>query len=305
MDKGKNKLKFEKHFIQINFPLKWDLKLKFNVLPERPTPCVVENGEWRRAINFNERLIPLIVKFDKKERIVVFTNKVTKNEWKNIRRLIIESHGLKNVKKLYEFMEKDRVLKKIKNELYGFGRAGLMSANVYEGVIKAIVQQQISLRVAENIIANIVERYGRRIEFCGTHVYNFPSPETIANLKLEELRNCGLSFRKSEYIKEFSCGVEKGFNPDELKSKNEEEIMEILTSFRGIGRWTVELVMVASMGKNVIPADDLGVRKAISHFYFKDELQSPGKVKKFAENRFGNFLRDILIYLLMAYRMGL
>ncbi|HEC75704.1 MAG TPA: DNA-3-methyladenine glycosylase 2 family protein [Thermoplasmatales archaeon] len=305
MDKGKNKLKFEKHFIQINFPLKWDLKLKFNVLPERPTPCVVENGEWRRAINFNERLIPLIVKFDKKERIVVFTNKVTKNEWKNIRRLIIESHGLKNVKKLYEFMEKDRVLKKIKNELYGFGRAGLMSANVYEGVIKAIVQQQISLRVAENIIANIVERYGRRIEFCGTYVYNFPSPETIANLKLEELRNCGLSFRKSEYIKEFSCEVEKGFNPDELKSKNEEEIMEILTSFRGIGRWTVELVMVASMGKNVIPADDLGVKKAISHFYFKDELQSPEKVKKFAENRFGNFLRDILIYLLMAYRMGL
>ncbi|HEC88177.1 MAG TPA: hypothetical protein ENI52_02555, partial [Thermoplasmata archaeon] len=200
MDKGKNKLNFEKHYIQLNFPLNWDLKLKFSILPQKPTPCVIENGEWRRAINFNGKLIPLVVKFAEKQKIVVFTNKLSSNEWKNIKNFIIEIHGLKNVKKLYEFMEKDAILKKIKNELYGFGRAGLMSATVYEGVIKAIVQQQISLRVAETIIANIVKRYGKRIEFCGIDVYDFPSPKTIANLRLEELRSCGLSFRKSEYI---------------------------------------------------------------------------------------------------------
>ncbi|HEC89518.1 MAG: hypothetical protein DRN12_07970 [Thermoplasmata archaeon] len=63
--------------------------------------------------------------------------------------------------------------------------------------------------------------------------------------------------------------------------------------------------MVASMGMNVIPADDLGVRKAISHFYFKDDIQSAETIRRFAENKFSRLMRDCLVYLLMAYRMGL
>ena len=119
------------------------------------------------------------------------------------------------------------------------------------------------------------------------------------------MRRCGLSLRKAEYIKEFSSRVVEGFDPEELRGKDPSEIMETLTSFRGIGRWTAELVMIASMGLNVIPADDLGVRRAISHFYFKDELQPPEVVRRFAEERFGRFMKDVLVYLLMAYRMGL
>ena len=59
------------------------------------------------------------------------------------------------------------------------------------------------------------------------------------------------------------------------------------------------------MGLNVIPTDDLGVRKAISHFYFKDKMQSPETIRKFAENKFGEFMRDCLVYMLIAYRMRL
>ena len=82
-------------------------------------------------------------------------------------------------------------------------------------------------------------------------------------------------------------------------------LYDILTSFKGIGKWTAELVMAASIGFNIIPTDDLGVRKAVSHFYFNDKLQSSSIVRSFIERKFGIFKRDIIVYLLMAYRLGL
>lgn len=288
--------------IPLNFPFNWELKLKFAVLPEKPTPCIIKEQKWIRALRMNEKLIPIIVEV-KNNKLVITTSEISGKE--RIEQFIFEFHGLKDIKELYDFMDRDATLRKIKEKLYGFGRAGLMSATIFEGIIKAIIQQQISLKVAESITANLVEKYGDRVELCGEYAYEFPSADVLAKLNLNELRNCGLSWKKAEYIKEFSFEVINGFNPEELKGKNPDEIMEILTTFRGIGRWTAELVMVASMGLNIIPADDLGVRKAISHFYFKDEIQSSATIRKFAERKFGKFMRDCLVYLLMAYRIGL
>jgi len=291
--------------IPLDFPLNWNLKLKFSILPERPTPCIIKRQKWIRALRMGEKLIPVIVSAEgsiEKPKLIVTTPKISSKEKEKIVDFLFEFHGLKSVKELYDFMDGDEILKKIKEKLYGFGKAGLMSATVFEGIIKAIIQQQISLRNAELITANLVENYGERIEFCGEYAYEFPTPETLTGLSLKELRNCGLSWKKAEYIKGFSSEVINGFNPENLKDKNPEEIIETLTNFKGIGRWTAELVMVASIGMNVIPADDLGVRKAISHFYFKDKLQPAEKVREFAESKFGKYMSDCIVYLLMAYR---
>ena len=295
----------EKLIISPNFSLNWRLKLRFAVLPRRPTPSLIKDNKWIRAIRMDDRLIPLIVESigsEENPKLLVLTPKLRSKEKRKIRDFILEFHGIKDVREFYNFMAKDKVLKEIKDKLYGFGRAGLMSATIYEGIIKAILQQQISLKVAETITANLVENYGDKTEFCGEYAYDFPSPKTIADLTVSELRKCGLSLKKAEYIKEFSATVLKGFEPEKLKNETPTRIMECLTAFRGIGRWTAELVMVASIGLNVIPADDLGVRKAISHFYFNDKLQSPETIRSFAEKKFGRWLRDCLVYLLMAYR---
>ena len=202
-------------------------------------------------------------------------------------------------------MDKDDILRRIKEKLYGFGRAGLMSATIFEGIVKAIIQQQISLKVAESITANLVEMHGYRVRFLGECIYDFPDAERLTKISVDELRRCGLSSRKSEYIKGFSEDVMSGFDPEMLRKMEKEEILDILTSFKGIGRWTAELVMVASIGLDVVPADDLGVRKAISHFYFHDHLQPPDVVREFVERRFKGYIRDCIVYLLLAYRMGL
>ena len=294
--------------IPLNFPFDWKLKLKFSLLPERPTPCIIKNQKWVRALKMNGKLIPIILEARgsiEKPELIITASKSLSNKKREIERFVFEFHGLKNVEELYNFMDKDVVLRRIKGKLYGFGSAGLMSATIYEGIVKAVIQQQISLKVAESITANLVERYGEKMRFCGEYLYEFPNAELLASLNLDELRSCGLSWRKAEYVKEFSLEVVNGFNPESLRNKSSEEIIEILTEFKGIGRWSAELVMVASIGRNVIPADDLGVRRTISHFYFKDKMQSAETIRKFAENKFGRFMRDCLVYLLMAYRMGI
>lgn len=288
--------------IKIDFPFDWKLKLKFFILPNRPTPCIIKENKWMRAIRINNRILPIIVS-NQKNFIIIETTSINEKEKKKIEKLILECLGIKDARRLYNFMEKDEILKKIKKKLYGFGRAGYMAITVYEGVIKAILQQQISLRVAENIIANLVEKFGDKTKFQNELIYGFPLPYKLVNASIEELRKCGLSYRKAEYVKEFSKEVLNGFDVEKLRNKKPEEIMEILTSFKGIGRWTAELVMIATLGKNIIPADDLGVRKAISFFYFNNKLQSPEKIREFARRKFDGFLRDVLVYLLMAYRM--
>ena len=307
MGKAENS-KIIKRVIKLNFPLNWKLKLDFAVLPDRPTPSIIKGKKWIRGLRLNEEIVPIIVEVHgsiDRPILVITMPSIPSEKQKTIENFVFDYHGLKDVRELYDFMEEDDVLRRIKKKLYGFGGAGLMSASVFEGIVKAIIQQQISLRAAESITANLVERYGGKTKIVGEFAYEFPDAETLADLKLNELRNCGLSWKKAEYIRELSREVVGGFDPENLREKDYEEIVETLTSFKGIGRWSAELVMVASIGMNIIPADDLGVRRAISHFYFDDKPQTPSTIKRFAEERFGKFLRDCLVYLLMAYRMGL
>jgi DNA-3-methyladenine glycosylase II len=220
--------------------------------------------------------------------------------------LVLLLHGIADPSELYIFMGRDKVLRRIKRGLYGFGRAGRMAASLYEGVVKAIIQQQISLRVADHLTANLVEKFGEHLMFLGEKVYDFPRAENLAEAGVEELRGCGLSRRKAEYVKALSREVALGnFNPEELYGLSRGEIVRRLTAFKGLGRWSAELVMAASMGLNVIPADDLGVRRALSHYYFNGKLQDGETIRKFAEEKFGSFMLDVTVYLLMAYRMGI
>jgi DNA-3-methyladenine glycosylase II len=220
--------------IPLDFPFNWKLKLKFAISPEKPTPCVIKNGAWMRALRMNKKLIPIIVKSTgniEKPRLIVSTSKLFSHEKRKIIEFVFNFHGIKDAMALYDFMDRDSVLKKIKGKLYGFGRASSMSATVFEGVIKAIIQQQISLRAAASITANLVKKYGEKMKFRQEYIYEFPNTEKLANLSLNELRECGLSRKKAEYVKEFSSAVLNGFNPEDLRNKDPKEILEILTFF--------------------------------------------------------------------------
>ncbi len=281
--------------LELAFPINWNLKMRFFVLPDKPTPDIVLDGRWMRAVRWKNELVPAVV-YPESDRTLRFKG------CEDIVNSVIRYLGLQDPGELYGFMEGDEVLRRLKQRFYGFGRAGMMSMTVYEGFIKAVIQQQISFLVAEKITARIVERFGEWIEFEGQRLYEFPHPETISSLSVEKLRDCGLSRRKAEVILEISRTA-LSFDFEKLRKWKESEVFEFLTSFKGVGRWTAELVMSMAIGMNVFPADDLGVRRAVSDLYFGGKLQSPETVRRVAEQKFGRFSRDVLFYLFLYDRM--
>ncbi len=288
--------------VKLTTPVNWDLKLKFFVLPAAPTPSYVVRRKWIRAVRVNEKLVPIAVSALSEYEVVIESRNLARKEREKITDMVVDYFGLHDAKELYEFMGRDPKLKSIRDRFYGFGRAGKMSMYVFEGIVKAVMQQQISFKVAERIAANIVERFGERVEFGELLAFDFPTPEKLCSVSVDELRKCGLSRRKAEVIKNIS-ETALSYDFEKLKTLSSSEVMDFLTSFKGVGRWTAELVMSMVLGFNIIPADDLGVRRAISNLYFGGELQSSETVRKVAE-RFGEFARDILYYLFLLDRLG-
>jgi len=203
---------------------------------------------------------------------------------------------------LYAFMERDPILKDVKERLYGL-KAGSMGATVFESIVKAILQQQISLRVSFWMTNRLVTNFGENVRVNGQVYYDFPTTNALAEASLEEMRQCGLSRRKSEYIKGIAEKVLNGeFDPEGLKKLPNEEVIEELKRFRGLGKWSAELVLCTGLKrKDVIPADDLGVRRTVSKFYFDGEIISGDEVRRLTE-KWGAFKRDIIFYLICVGR---
>jgi len=198
---------------------------------------------------------------------------------------------------LYVFMDKDAVLRGLKLKFYGL-KAGSIGATVFESIIKSIIQQQISIGVAFSITNKMVTRFGEKVEAGGVIYYDFPTSKRLAEAALEEIRQCGLSWRKAEYIKGIAVETVDGeFDPERLMSLSNERVAETLKRFRGVGTWTAEMVLSAGLKRNAcIPAGDLGVRRTFSRFYSDERILSETEVRRIAEG-WREFTKDIVYYI--------
>jgi len=100
-------------------------------------------------------------------------------------------------------------------------------------------------------------------------------------------RACKLSRQKSRYIKELASEVANGYDPEQIRKIDDYEAVEELTKFKGIGMWSAELILITTLRRmNLCVPDDLGARKAVSHFYYDGKLQ-PGDVVREFSKRWG------------------
>lgn len=284
-------------------PYNFDLQWKF-YSSEKPQPEIYKDGIWRRAFYIEDKLIPVAVSFigtvdEPNLKVDVFTE-INDKEEKHIYRKITDIFRLENdLTELYDFMDTDNVLSKIKKELYGLRPPG-MGASIFEGAIKAIIQQQISLQVAYVMTGSLVKRFGNKTKINDVHYYDFPSPEVLANADETELKKCKLSHQKVRYIKEFASEIINGYDLEKIREIDNERAINELMKFKGIGRWSAELILAATLGRMDIGVpDDLGARKAVSYFYFNGKLQSGEKVREFM-NRWGKFKGWMVYYLICA-----
>jgi DNA-3-methyladenine glycosylase II len=139
---------------------------------------------------------------------------------------------------------------------------------------RAIVGQQISVKAAQSV--------WDRVLACASVV----SPEAILLRKPAELRACGLSDRKTEYIVDLAQRFARGLvHPQRWHEMSDEEVIAELVQVRGIGRWTAEMFLIFNLLRpDVLPLDDLGLQKGIRLAYFARRKVALGTMRKLGES---------------------
>jgi len=142
----------------------------------------------------------------------------------------------------------------------------------FESLLEAIVYQQLTGKAAATILGRVKALFpGKR----------FPSPDDVLGSTDEKLRGAGLSRAKVLAIKDLSAKANEGVVPGlaELGRLEDAAIVERLTEIRGIGQWTVEMMLIFRLGRpDVLPASDYGVRKGFARAFRKGELPTPREV---------------------------
>lgn len=204
----------------------------------------------------------------------------------------------------YEKVLGDGVMRKITQRLRGLRNP--TTPTIFEALVDSIVEQQISLKVAWTLERRLIETFGDALPLGEKTYFAFPQPEKLAGATVEELRGCGLSTRKSEYIRDLAQMIQKGLDLEKLKEHQDpDRIIEELRHIRGVGVWTAELAMIRGMSKlDAMPADDLGIRRCLSHYYCGDQKITGDQARRVAEAWKG--WRGLAsFYLIMAERIGL
>ncbi len=145
----------------------------------------------------------------------------------------------------------------------------------YEVVVGSIIFQQLAGSAAQAILKRFKQLYGGRL----------PSPSEYLSTDVEKLRESGLSPQKISYIKDLAERLENGtLDLKRLENLPDEEALNELDNVRGIGRWTAEMFLIFMLGRtDVLPVDDLGLRKAAQKAYRLRKLPKRDRFEQLAE----------------------
>jgi DNA-3-methyladenine glycosylase II len=147
----------------------------------------------------------------------------------------------------------------------------------FEALAKAIVYQQLNGKAAATI-------FGRVKALCRDELVL--EPEDVLEVGEEKLRGAGCSRAKTAALIDLACKTKTGLVPtlEEMADLTDEELIERLCAVRGVGRWTVEMLLMFRLGRgDVVPATDYGIRKGFAYTYKLDDLPAPREIIDHAE----------------------
>ena len=266
-----------------------------------------EKGSYWQLIWLNNKLVLITVRslgsVDKPELSVSLKpdNELNKKDNVIARKILTSIFNLDfDLRYFYE----DRIMSKLTLKLCGLNSP--TTPTFFEAIVSSIIEQQISLKATRSIETRMIKEFGDMLQLDGKTYYSFPTPETISNLEREDLRGSGLSFRKAEYVIGLSKSIEENnLDLNELKTKNTSEIISELLKIRGIGVWTAELAVIRGLHRVVaLPADDIGLRRVVSHYYNNDKPVSADELRRIAKG-WGKWSGLAAFYLVVADIMSI
>ena len=180
------------------------------------------------------------------------------------------------------------------------------TASVFEALVLAILGQQIATNVARIIRTLLIETYGPRQTIDGETYYAFPRPETLAALRVEDLRGMKLSQRKAEYVHCIACtALDDPEFIEGLHHLDDEAVVRQITSLRGVGNWTAQWLLIRALGRpDALPLGDLALRRVVSRLYFQDEPLNDTEVEEFCR-RWSPYRTYATTYMFTAMRTGM
>ena len=144
--------------------------------------------------------------------------------------------------------------------------------NPFEALVRAVAYQQLHTKAGDAIIGKFINHFGR-----------FPTPEQLVVANFDDLRACGFSGRKIETIQGIANGAITGLVPAMLhaNSLTDVELIERLVTLKGIGQWTVEMMLMFTLERmDILPVDDFAVREGYKRL---KKLETAPKPKQLAE----------------------
>jgi DNA-3-methyladenine glycosylase II len=269
-----------------------------------------ENGKFWQVLRVDGKLVLITITssrtVDNPELTVELIDEIASNDKKQIKDLVSSLFNLPlDLTAFYDAVRNDKIMQTLTRQLRGLKSP--TTPTVFEALVDSIIEQQISLNVAHVLERNVITTFGETLKIGDDIYYAFPTPENIADTTVEQLRACGLSTRKAEYIHGIAKSITEGeLNLEHFKTYGDpEEIIKEMVKIRGIGVWTAELTMLRGMHKlEAIPADDLGLRRHIAHYYCNDRKIAGNEAREIAEN-WGTWKGLAAYYLILASRLGL
>jgi len=144
--------------------------------------------------------------------------------------------------------------------------------NIPLRLMASIMSQQLSTKVARVIYHRFLELYNGKE----------PNPQQVLDTPPEKLRAIGLSNAKVSYVQNVArfC-IDHQITDKKLLAMNNEEIIELLTAIKGVGKWTVEMLLIFTLGReDVFAVDDLGIQQAMTHIYKLDATDKKAMKEK-------------------------
>jgi len=171
----------------------------------------------------------------------------------------------------------DKILARLIRKVGPCGLKARKGCSPFQALVQSVAHQQLNGTAAKTILKRVMALYPGR---------QFPAPDDVLVTPDEKLRGAGLSRAKVAAIKDIAAKTVEGIVPHErvIAKMPDAEILERLTTIRGVGPWTVEMLLIFKLGRpDVLPATDFGVRKGFAKIFKRDELPKPVELLEHGE----------------------
>ena len=228
------------------------------------------NGALARTVRVHGMPVLIGITYDenKQQLQAALSGELSSEQQLELKRLVRHMFSLDvDLSDFYQHVAKDTYLAPIVEQFAGTRL--VREPDLFESFVKTIIGQQLNMAFAGTLTKRLVELAGDRLNIDGETWFVFPTPEQVADLDYVQLQAQQFSRRKAEYIIDLARLIVNGeLDLNRLWDMPDEEVMQELIRIRGVGRWTVECLLLFGMGRpNLLPAADVGLRNAVQKVY--------------------------------------